>query len=323
MKTRADTSVRFWRHVDKDAPNGCWAWKAKSLQFNIGGRTGPRISVLRFVWELLRDALPIASRVAHTCRANGFLCVNPDHLEVRTSGEMEQARMSRHIQKGGDDDCWFWKGRSLRGSIRVSNGKTSTVARAAWELENGSIPKGFRLVHTCAGGSSCVNVRHLKLRDESGGKEALFWRKVVVVGLDDCWNWTGAITTHGYGSFNGLGGYAHRVAWQFKFGAIADNLHVLHKCDNRLCVNPNHLFLGTNRDNVYDKLRKGREARGVQMRLAKLNDEKALAMRHFRAAGATFQHLGKLFHVTERTASGVCSGKSWKHVPMPKPEVYT
>ncbi len=87
-----------------------------------------------------------------------------------------------------------------------------------------------------------------------------FWSKVDVQS-GDCWNWTGALSSsNGYAAFwdGERQVVAHRFSWELRNGPIPDGLCVLHRCDNRRCVNPNHLFLGTKSDNTRDMLSKGR-----------------------------------------------------------------
>lgn len=87
-----------------------------------------------------------------------------------------------------------------------------------------------------------------------------FWSKVSC--SEGCWLWTGAKTEKGYGVF-GIGketDKAHRIAWRLSYGPIPKCIFVLHKCDTPACVRPEHLFLGTNQDNVNDMIRKGRNS---------------------------------------------------------------
>lgn len=83
---------------------------------------------------------------------------------------------------------------------------------------------------------------------------AYFWSRVNKGGIDECWEWNGT-TTHGYGHIQvrGKNARAPRVAWRILYGEIPHGLCVLHLCDTRACVNPTHLYLGTYRDNCWDR----------------------------------------------------------------------
>ncbi len=95
-----------------------------------------------------------------------------------------------------------------------------------------------------------------------------FWDKVEVSTSEECWNWTGCrLNKKWYGivnwrSVSRIPMTSHRIAWQLERGKIPDGMHVLHKCDNCLCCNPGHMFLGTHLDNVKDRVVKGRTASG-------------------------------------------------------------
>lgn len=112
-----------------------------------------------------------------------------------------------------------------------------------------------------------------------------FWEKVNKRDADECWPWVGSIDTRGYGSIGANGGKplmrAHRVAYELCVGAIPRGLVVCHACDNRACVNPQHLFIATQRENVMDRVRKGRRQwpTGEQHPKAKLSTDDVLAIR--------------------------------------------
>src|SRR3990167_5944059 len=112
---------------------------------------------------------------------------------------------------------------------------------------------------------------------------------------DNCWKWTHTKNIHGYGFVSHLGKNtpAHRFSWILNNGKIPDGLCVLHKCDNRICVNPDHLFLGTLQDNISDKVSKGRQAVGEKVGSSKLSNKDIVKIRkEYIPRKVTLQFLG-------------------------------
>lgn len=147
-----------------------------------------------------------------------------------------------------------------------------------------------------------------------------FWPKVAVAGPNDCWEWL-AFKEDGYGRIDATNGGtkkqivgAHRVSYEIAHGAIPDGLTVLHACDNRGCVNPAHLSLGTNADNNLDRDTKGRTARGEQNGKSKLTPEKVRVIREGLRMGRSCPDLGKEAGVTAAAVMSVKIGKTWRHV---------
>jgi hypothetical protein len=133
-----------------------------------------------------------------------------------------------------------------------------------------------------------------------------------------CWIWKGAIDTGGYGclSLFKIVSTAHRTSWRIHFGDIPDGSHVLHRCDVRACVNPDHLFIGTNADNMADRNRKGRQAHlhGEADGMAKLTDQAVLSIRMRVACGAVQKDLAEEFNVTPTAIRHVVHRNTWRHI---------
>lgn len=110
----------------------------------------------------------------------------------------------------------------------------------------------------------------------------------------------------------------HRLAWQMEHGPIPDGMCVCHKCDTPLCVNVDHLFLGTQQENTADKVKKGRNARtlGETSGRAKVTSEQVIQMRKRRAAGETPESIANDFGLSQGHVSAICNGKKWPHLPL-------
>jgi hypothetical protein len=128
--------------------------------------------------------------------------------------------------------------------------------------------------------------------------EQRFEQKFEVCKETGCWNWTACINKGGYGKvahkFKNI--TSHRASYDIYNGPIPKSMHVLHKCDNRKCVNPEHLFLGTNAENVADKMQKGRH----NVIPKKMTRKRLEDMYTLRAAGATQKEIGEILGVADR-----------------------
>lgn len=171
--------------------------------------------------------------------------------------------------------------------------------------------------HSCSGLAARTSLRK--------PVEMRFWAKVDKTGL--CWLWTGFANKWGYGLLRDTRrdddkdrrrcGYfmAHRYSWELHNGPIPEGLWVLHRCDTPACVNPDHLFLGTNQQNIADRHAKGRDAKGSQSGVSKLTTEQVQDIRISRKSGAFLKDIATKHKVTIQSVWGILNKKSWSHLP--------
>lgn len=173
-------------------------------------------------------------------------------------------------------------------------------------------------VPTC-GNKLCVNPAH-----QVCGDVARFYNSIVKLSekRGSCWVWQGAHDKDMYG--------IHRVSykdrkpvevrathysWFIHTGFMPKALYVCHKCDHPYCVNPDHLFLGTNQENTQDRHQKGRDAKGIHNGGGtKLTDDMVREIRQLRREGATLLQLADKYDVVISRVSAICRLESWKHV---------
>ena len=131
-----------------------------------------------------------------------------------------------------------------------------------------------------------------------------------------CWLWTGALNAHGYGSICCLGAKSvHRVAYEIFVGPIPPKGHVLHRCDVRNCMNPQHLYIGDHTQNMRDRERRGRvkHARGEECYNAKLTEVDVKAIRHDKRLHKV---IAAEYSIVTSLVSLIKAGKAWKHVTL-------
>jgi hypothetical protein len=128
-----------------------------------------------------------------------------------------------------------------------------------------------------------------------------------------CWIWMGSTQVCGYGEIlsSNRKMLAHRASYEVFIGPIPKGMYVCHACDNVYCVNPNHLFLGTQKQNMQDMVAKGRSTKGEKNARAKLTEEQVKQIREMSESNS---FIAKLFHVSTSNIQFIKTKKRWAHV---------
>lgn len=130
----------------------------------------------------------------------------------------------------------------------------------------------------------------------------------------ECWIWKGPKMPNGYGRHSVY--LAHRFSYFYFCGDIPKGKHILHKCDNRLCVNPDHLYPGTHTDNMRDMVTRKRSSSmyGEDNCLAKLNEEDIRLIRALGKKGLIQEKIAEIFSVSRRNISKILRKETWGHI---------
>ena len=134
-----------------------------------------------------------------------------------------------------------------------------------------------------------------------------------------CWIWSQSLTPTGYGqgTLNSFYYKGHRLSYQIFKGPIEKDLHVLHKCDTPSCVNPDHLWLGTHKENMQDMFSKKRRKAvvGESHGISKLTADEVYMIRFLHGYGISMRKIGRFYKVSHKTISSIVHRKTWRHVP--------
>lgn len=227
-------------------------------------------------------------------------------------------------------------------ALLVAAGGMATDAGGLMQRDDTTIPNGFcqcgcgqrtplakstRLEHGRRRGEPLPYLHQHRLRVERRSIAARFWAKVEGGGPDDCWQWTGSRQHSGHGRFQASAEgepkrivQAHRWAFEQANGPIPNGLIVRHACDNPACVNPAHLQLGTQQDNVDDMWHRGRgfvptavPQPGTANPNAKLSASDVVEIRRRRQRGETGRSVARSFGISPSQVSRILTGKRWRH----------
>lgn len=239
------------------------------------------------------------------------------------------------VDKKEKNECWPWIG-SFSNNIpvfsynhkgkkrsRINADKLSFILNTGIDVSG----NGNGIIKNC-NNLSCCNPDHIENKscynslDDNDYIER-FWRKVSIESLDGCWNWMAHKNHDGYGvsklKINGKWSviFAHRVSYYLYYGVfIEGDNRCLHKCDNPSCVNPNHLFIGTQGDNVRDMHSKNRQVtpKGSASGMSKLNESQVIEIKEMLEMGVSAKHISEKFGVCKNNIYSIKNGKTWKGV---------
>jgi len=144
--------------------------------------------------------------------------------------------------------------------------------------------------------------------------------KIEIVSESGCWIWMGVVTPKGYGhiSVGGKKNFCHRLSYSEFVGEIPKGLCVCHKCDVPACINPDHLFLGTHKENMDDRTRKGRSKGFLHKNRGGEGNPnsklKAADVIDIRKSTLKQRELSEKYNVSMSTISGIKTGRKWRHV---------
>lgn len=154
-----------------------------------------------------------------------------------------------------------------------------------------------------------------------------FWDRVSIKGKNECWMWRGAVCgskrNYGAARWNGRLTKAHRIAYEITNGPIPKGLLGCHKCDNTLCVNPDHIFIGTQKDNLEDMRRKGRQPppfalRGEDHPRSTLTERKVIMIKALKRQGKLQREIALATGVSMSALASVLQGRTWRHIQITK-----
>jgi hypothetical protein len=221
-----------------------------------------------------------------------------------------EERINKYIIKS-KEGCWLWCGAANKHQKIISDkGKTYSVKRLLFQWKNPELSTSGYLHQICKD-KACVNPDHLMNRD--GYFETLICKNIT----NGCWDWLGE-QKGGYGFFSidHKNKLVHRLMYIRYKGEIPNGMNVCHSCDRPICVNPDHLWIGSQFDNVMDMMGKKRDKklRGESHAHASITEEDARNIKIKKKEGMNMREIHRALNISYRVVQHICSGDTWKHV---------
>lgn len=219
-----------------------------------------------------------------------------------------EEKIKKHIIKknGG---CWEWAASKIIPPIITINKKPHLVRKILYTHFKKKSAEDY-LIAICKN-KKCVNPDHILNRDEM--IEFQINKSVYA----ECWIWTGAKKGgYGYIKYKGKTLAMHRYMFEKYNHEIPKNMNICHKCDNPACVNPKHLWLGTQKDNIRDMFSKKRNnnKNGVNHERTKITEEEAIQIKKHYKKGIKPTTICRLMNLPYSTVYKICINENWKHI---------
>jgi hypothetical protein len=289
-----DTMANHQKRNITKHPDGCWTTDRNNLEILVNGKV---ISFKAFIYMNEKQVtLPEKVRIKNTC--NNFKCVNPDHFRI-ISPEMYSI--------DADSGCWI----NPRTSYAIQqNKKTINIIRFLYEKHIGKLESDRRLKKVC-NTTNCVNPHHY---------ERIFMEPEYFINENGCWVCTNKTVNHKYGYpsiyINGTGKNIMLSKYNYikKYGDLPDGMEMRHKCDNKMCINPDHMEPGTHKQNMEDMGVRNKTNKGTKNPFSKLTIEQAKMAKFNKAVNAKKMAID--FNVSHSTILAIRNGKKWKWLQM-------
>jgi HNH endonuclease len=218
-------------------------------------------------------------------------------------------RLHKYITKE-DNSCWVWSGTYSNYSPVTTVNKKSVLVRKIIYGMYKKKPSGDYLISICKN-KKCVNPYHLMSRDE------ILFSKIIKNKKTGCWEWIGTKKRgYGYMKINGKDKAIHRLLYERYKGKILSEMNVCHTCDNPSCCNPDHLWLGTQTQNIHDCVEKKRDnkRKGETHLRTKITEKQAIEIKIQYRNGIKPTVICRLMNIPYSTVYKICINENWKHI---------
>lgn len=282
----------------------CWAWTgSKRNGYGEFNRTGAH----RVSYRLFKGDIPRGLFVLHIC--DNRECINPDHLKIGTNKQNVDDKVKKGRAKGGNGR----KGENIVTS-KLTNDQVKEIRENPHDKCLNCLARqfgvSFQQISRIKHNERWTQLVEKETEEDNFWKRAVHEKKVIREDLGECWE---TIRNKMQFSYNGKAMLSHRVAYTITKGEIPKGMVIRHKCDNSKCINPEHLELGSQQENIQDKVKRGRVPSGDKHMNAKLTNIVALEIYNFKGT-QSLSETARQYNISKQNVKSIWDKKTWKHI---------